>query len=169
MAEKSAQQGDLIPIATLAQLLEITPARVRQLASEGYIPIPVRGKTTIVGGVRGFIRFWKDEARKHTKSEAARDVTAARAEEINLRNAQLRRELIPKEDANLAMDLLVGAVAGVMDGLAARVTRDLPVRRKIEAEVHAAKITIAAALEGSRGLVATGRDPSETGPADDAR
>lgn len=160
------ERDDLIPLATAAKLIEVTPDRVRQLAREGYVEIPVRGQTTIVSVVRGYIRFLKDAAKKETKSAAASRVTEARAAEIELRIAERNRELIPQEDAILAMDTLVGVVNKELRGLPARFTRDLEVRRNLEAELHGSQERIAKALTEGKGLAATGRDASDTGSED---
>lgn len=151
MAQKAdtTQQGDLITLEVAGRLLMITPERVRQLSRMGYIAIPERGKTTIVGAVQGYIQFLKDEARKDTRSQADSRVRDARAKEIELRNAIRLRELIPVEDASAALDLVVGRVREEMNGLAARVTREMVVRRKIEAEVNAAQGRIAQSLRAS--------------------
>lgn len=167
-AEQPKSDGpQLIPLATAAALLEISEERIRQLSKAGYINIPKRGHTTLVSAVRGYIRFWKDEAGKTTKSAAASRAVDARAEEIQLRIAERKRELIPQEDANMAMDLLAGEVARQLSGLGARVTRDIPLRRKIEAAVNESQGKIATALASSKFLVETGREAAGTDTEDD--
>lgn len=152
------QQGDLITLDVAGRLLMIGPERIRQLNKAGYIAIPKRGFTTIVSAVQGYIRFMKDEDRKQTATGAAERARDARAREIDQRIAERDRKLIPIEDAELAMDLLVGAVNKELDGQAARITRDMALRRVIEADVHGAKTRIAKAVAESRGLARTGRD-----------
>lgn len=150
--------GDLITLDVAGRLLMIGPERIRQLSKSGYISIPKRGYTTIISAVQGYIRFLKDEDRKATATGAAERARDARAREIEQKIAERDRRLIPIEDAEVAMDLLVGAVNRELDGQAARITRDLALRRSIEADVHGAKIRIAKALEESRGLARTGGD-----------
>ena len=72
------------------------------------------------------------------------------------------------EDAMLAMDLLVGAVNKEFDGQAARVTRDIKLRRLIEADVHGAKTRIADALAKGKGSAKSGVFDDATGGADGA-
>lgn len=158
-----AAGGDLITLDVAGRLLMIGPERIRQLNKSGYIPIPKRGFTTIVGSVQGYIRFLKDEDRKATQTGAAERARDARAREIEQKIAERDRKLIPLEDAELAMDLLVGAVAKELDGQAARITRDMALRRLIEADVHGAKNRIADALAEGKGFARTGRDSSEAG------
>lgn len=167
MASKTAvDRSDLIPVEVAAQLLELTPERIRQLKVAGYIEYPVRGKTTIVSAVRGYVRYLKEKANETTKTAAASRVTDARAAEIELRMAERKRELIPQDDALLAMDHLVGVVGKELRGLPAQITRDMVLRRQIEDKVHGAQERIAKALAQGKGIAQTGRDPSDTGTED---
>lgn len=164
MAEDSGQRpSDEISIEVAARLLELTPQRINQLVGAGYITRHRRGFTTISASVRGYIRFLKDESRKATQAGAAQRAQEARAKEIEQRIAERDRTLIPIEDAALAMDLLVGAVNREFDGQAARITRDMALRRIIEADVHGAKTRIAKALAESAGFARTGREPDQAG------
>jgi hypothetical protein len=148
------------------RLLGIGPERIRQLSKAGYIKIHKRGMTALVPAVQGYIKYLKDENSKGTKTAAASRATDARAREIELRIAREERQLIPKEDADLALDLVVGEVNKQFTGLAARITRDVSLRRKIEAELYEAKRKIAEALGSGRELAATGRDPTDTDATD---
>ena len=169
MAEGTTQhteQGDLITLDVAGRLLMIGAERIRQLNKMGYIPIPKRGYTTIVAAVQGYIRFLKDEERKGSKAATASKAQEMRARQIELQIAQTQRELIPIEEAQLALDLLVAAVNKEFDGQAARITRDLNLRRMIEADAHGAKTRIAEALAQSAGIARTGIDAAETGAED---
>ena len=168
MSEKTeaSQKGDLITLEVAGRLLMIGPERVRQLIKAGYIERPKPGRTTIVSAVQGYIRFLKDREHDKTKTASASRAQEARAAEIELRIAERRRELIGQDEAALAMDFLVNKVREEMAGLAARVTRDLELRRTIEAEVHGAQTRIADALEEGRIFVAEGGDPPAAGAGD---
>lgn len=155
--------GDLITLDVAGRLLMIGPERIRQLNKSGYIPIPKRGFTTIVGAVQGYIRFLKDEDRKQSQTGAAERARDARAREIEQKIAERDRKLIPIEDAEFAMDTLVGAVSKELDGQAARITRDMALRRLIEADVHGAKTRIAKAIGESKSFARTGRDALDAG------
>ncbi len=162
------QQGDLITLEVAGRLLMISPERIRQLSKAGYIAIPKRGFTTIVSAVQGYIRFLKEDARKESKSAAASRAVDARAAEIELRIAERKRELIPLEDALLAMDLLAGEVNRQLAGLPAQITRDIALRRDIEAKVDGVRARISERLGASRGLAQTGGEPDRADPQDDA-
>lgn len=151
------QNSDLIPLDVAARLLMISADRIRQLSKAGYITIPKRGHTTIVSAVQGYIRFLKEDARKETKTAAASRVTDARTAEIELRIAERKRELIPLEDAILAMDLFVGLTIKELVGLPAQITRDMKLRRDIEAKIDGARTRIADALASGKGFCRTGK------------
>lgn len=169
MAQKNETSSEqLITLEVASRLLMITAERIRQLSKAGYIAIPKRGHTTIVSAVQGYIRFLKDEDRKNTKSSAAQEAVKARADEINLRIAEKRRDLIPIEDHRLAMDLVAGAINRAFTGLPARVTRDVALRRQIEAIVYECRAEVAAAIAAGNDLAATGRDASDPDATDDA-
>lgn len=166
--ERPEGSKDLITIEVAARLLMLTPQRVNQLIAAGYIAKPKRGFTTIVSAVQGYIRFLKEDAKKTSRSEASSRAVDARAQEIELRIRERTRELIPQEDAIMAMDLLAGEVNRQLSGLPARITRDVPLRRQIEAKVNEAKGQIASALASGKLLAATGREASDADPADAA-
>lgn len=156
-------QGDLIPIATAARLLEIGEERLRQLKKDGYVDFPKRGYTTLVSAVRGYIRFLKDAAAKETKTAAVSRAQNARAQEVELRLQERRRDLIPQREAALAMSLLVETVVDEFNGLPKRVTRDVEQLRVIEDETHGAKRRIADRLDQLSGALADGSVADQAG------
>lgn len=150
--------GSVVTLDFAARLLKVTAERIRQLQREGYIAKHSPGKVLLVSAIQGYIQFLKDAASKTTKTAADSRVRDARAKEIEMRNAVRLRELIPIEDAAAALDHLVGVVRERMNSIPARVTRDLELRRKIEAEVNAAQAKIAEALAASADVIAKGGD-----------
>lgn len=162
MAEKPtptpAEAGNLITLDQASRLLGIGPERIRMLQRSGHIAKAKPGHVLLVSAVQGYIAFLKEVAAKTTKTAADSRVRDARASEIEMRNAERMRKLVPVEDATAAQDYLVGVVSEVIGGLAARVTRDIDLRRKIEAEVNAAKEKIAKALGASADAVEKGAD-----------
>ena len=166
-SDKPLTAGDLIPLETAARLLMISAERVRQLIKDGYIPRPVPGRTTLVGAVQGYIRFRDDADRRATKSASANRVTDARASEIELRLAERRREVIPREEAEAANAFVVGLVNEELNGLPARLTRDVPTRRKYEAEVDGSKARIAKALADAAEHLETSKPLPHSDTSDD--
>lgn len=142
--------GTEIPIATAAQLLMIGAERVRQLVKDGYIPKGKRGHVPLVGAVQGYLRFRDDADRRASKSAADGRVRDARAKEIELRNSVRLRELVPVEECHFVVDTFITACVAEMEGMPARITRDIPLRRKIDGEIRAARLRMVEKLTAAR-------------------
>lgn len=72
--------------------------------------------------------------------EAAR---IARAEATQLSLAERRREVIPTEDAEAAVDYIAGSINSALTAMPARVTRAPRVRREIDALIFRVRSDIA--------------------------
>lgn len=168
MAEKANEPDGLISLEQAGRLLKLTPERIRQLMKEGYIPRDKPGRVLMVAAVQGYIQFLKDTASKKTKTATDQRVQNARAAEIEMRNAERLRKLVPIDDAVASLDYLAGVVGQQLAGLPARVTRDMDLRRRVEKEVNATQEAIAKALTASADAVAAGGDLPYASTADDA-
>jgi hypothetical protein len=113
-------------------LLEISGERIRQLAAEGWFKSVGKDRWNRDEVVRGYCKFLRAEDRRSTRSAAENRVRDAKAREIEMRLAERGRELIAFEEAEGALETIVGMVRTEMGGVAARVTRDLNLRRAIE-------------------------------------
>lgn len=164
----TAGQDGLISKDQACRLLMITPQWLNRLMASGYIPKAPRGKVSLVGAVQGYIKSLKDEDRRSSKSAADNRVRDARAAEIEMRIAEKRRELVPRDEAEATNDFVVGTVNEVLNGLAARLTRDIATRRKYETEIDGAKARIKKALETAAECLETGRDLPFTDTENDA-
>lgn len=152
----SGHTAGVITADQACKLLMLSNERIRQLVKSGYIQQESRGKYNLVGVVQGYIRFLKDEERRTTRVSSESRVRDARAQEIELRMAEKRRELVPLEDATAAFDLVVGKVKEEFSGLPARTTRDIPLRRKIEEEINGSLGRVAESLRASAEFLRTG-------------
>lgn len=149
-----------IPVASAARLLMMGAERIRQLVKDGYIPKGRRGYVPLVGAVQGYIRFRDDADRRANKSAAESRVRDARAQEIELRNKVRLRELVPVAECHEVMDVFFAACVSELDGMAARITRDIPMRRKIDDEIRAARLRMAEKMKLSAKTLETGRSGS---------
>ena len=52
------------PIGVIARLLDLSERRVQQLSREGVIPKAERGQYDLIGSVRGYVRYLRDQAQK---------------------------------------------------------------------------------------------------------
>ena len=164
MADEPQEQG-VIKLEQAAALLMISAERVRQLMRSGYIKKGKKaGTVALVSAVQGYITFLKDEERRATKTAADSRVRDARAREIEQRIAERERTLIPLDDAVAAMDTLAARVRSEINGMPARITRDMGLRRQIAIEVDGSLHRIADALAESTDALASGRELLEAEP-----
>lgn len=170
MAEREPKQlgPGLITVDQAAKLILMTPDRVRQLAKEGWIDKPARGAYLLVSVVQGYIRFLREDARRSSKSAADSRLKDAKLEEIALRVAEKKRELVPIEDALAVVDFVVGKVRSEFSGLPASVTRDLDLRDKIDERLNEVLTRLADAAREAGDAARSGRDPGSPVAEDDA-
>ncbi|MGA0615936.1 hypothetical protein [Paracoccus sp. KR1-242] len=160
------QQPITLSVTEIAAMTGRTVRWVQNLAKDQAIEKDGRGKYRLASVLAGLVSHYEAIIEKGSKSAAASRVTDARAEEIELRLAERRRDLIPQEDALAVVDLVAGEVNKQFTGLPARITRDVRLRRDIEAKLNEAKQKIADAVRDARILAATGRDPTDPDAAD---
>ena len=65
------------PIGVIARLLDLSERRVQQLSREGVIPKAERGQYDLIGSVRGYVRYLRDQVLK--AQAGAPDYAAERA------------------------------------------------------------------------------------------
>lgn len=100
------------PIAVIARLLDLTERRVQQLARDGVIPAstrsgPDRGRYDLVGTVRGYVRYLREQATRSQTGTADFGVERARLikakADLAEMDAQIRRgDLLPAGDVEEA-------------------------------------------------------------------
>jgi hypothetical protein len=117
-------------------LLKLTQPRLSQLEQSGWIARCAPGRWRLLDLVQGYVSFLKDEEKRSSKTASLSRVQEARAKEIEMRTARDSAQTIDMSDALALVDDVVGGLKADLDGLPARVTRDLPLRRKIEAELN---------------------------------
>lgn len=165
---KDEPQAGIISTEQASRLLMISGERIRQLVKMDYIPRIAKGKVPLVGAVQGYIRFLKDEERRSSKSATATRMQDAKASLIDINIKERLRQLVPIEDAQAAFDIVLGKVRAEFDGLPARMTRDMELRRKLEAEVNESLKRIAEAIGASADFLEKGGELPSTGSTDDA-
>ena len=169
VATKKSALGDMVVSARAAStLIGVTPQRVQQLTVDGWIKLNSKGQNTLRGVVGGYVAFLKAEERRTSRVQSESGLKAARQREVELRIAEREREVVPRDEAEAAMDLVIGKVNAEMNGLAARVTRDIEMRTKIETEVHASLQRISEALEAGSENLAAGSPDAAADTEDDA-
>lgn len=95
------------PIAVIAKLLDLSERRVQQLSRDGVIPKATRGQYDLVGSVRGYVRYLRDQAAKAQAgapdyaSERARFIRA-RADLAEMEAEEKRGSVIVAGDVEVA-------------------------------------------------------------------
>jgi hypothetical protein len=120
----------------LSAVFGISGMRIRQLAAEGWFKPAGKNRWNRDEATTGYIKFLRAEDRRSTKSAAENRVRDAKAREIEMRLAERARELIAVEEAETALDTIVGMVRTEMGAVPARCTRDLALRHVIEKAIN---------------------------------
>ena len=100
------------PIGVIAKLLDLSERRVQQLSREGVIPKAERGQYDLIGSVRGYVRYLRDQA---VKSQAgAPDYMAERARFIRARADLAEMDAQEKRRSLIAADQVEAAWIAVL-------------------------------------------------------
>lgn len=156
-AETTIEHAEMLLTAPqVAALAGRTDRWVRGMAKDGYFEKDGRGRYRLESIIRGLLQHEEDQAAKGSQAVAASRATDARTAEIEQRIAMRDRQLIPIDDAIMAMDKVIGVTNSELMGLPARISRDLSIRRKVDAEVHRIRQKISNALAEMSGAAKTG-------------
>ena len=100
------------PIGVIAKLLDLSERRLQQLSREGVIPKAERGQYDLIGSVRGYVRYLRDQA---VKAQAgAPDYAAERARFIRARADLSEMEAEEKRRSLIAADQIEAAWIAVL-------------------------------------------------------
>lgn len=122
--------------AELAAYLDLTPARISQLTSEGEIPRNDDGSYPIDRARVAYVRFLKKAASvRGKKAEGAEDLDAAKLRKMDLEHAVAIGALIPIEDAVAVITEAFTSVRNDLSNVGSRVTRDMELRRQVDTEI----------------------------------
>ena len=100
------------PIGVIAKLLDLSERRVQQLSREGVIPKAERGQYDLIGSVRGYVRYLRDQALK--AQAGAPDYAAERARFIRARADLSEMEAEQKRRSLIAADQIEAAWIAVL-------------------------------------------------------
>lgn len=116
----------------LGRHLDLSLQRVMQLVEEGIIPRRDDGGFDQDECRIRYINFIREDGRRAKNSAENVRLNDAKAKAIEIRNARADRQLIEVTEAIEFVDSALGGIRADFTGFAARVTRDLRLRRKIE-------------------------------------
>jgi phage terminase Nu1 subunit (DNA packaging protein) len=100
------------PIGVIARLLDLSVRRVQQLSREGVIPKAERGQYDLIGSVRGYVRYLRDQALK--AQAGAPDYAAERARFIRARADLAEMEADEKRRSLIAAEQIEAAWIAVL-------------------------------------------------------
>jgi hypothetical protein len=148
--------------ATLADWCGVSPKRIDQLLAEGIVHREAKGRYKLKSNVAAVFRWLRNDQRRSARSEADAEWRRQRAREIELRVAARERELIPICLAFEIVDDIIGFVRSEIGGAPARITRDLALRKQIDAVLNGAEM-ISSVCGGSATLTHVGNSTAALG------
>ena len=120
------------PIAVIAKLLDLSERRVQQLSREGVIPKATRGQYDLIGSVRGYVRYLRDQAAK--AQAGAPDYASERARFVRARADLAEMEAEEKRGGVIAAGDVEAAWIAVLARLR---TRLLALPDRLAPQLHA--------------------------------
>jgi hypothetical protein len=167
-APEGASRNNTISLEQAAKLLKKSPQFVMQLRRDGWIPPP---PYTVVGVVHGYVDYKEDADRRATKSAGESRVKDARAEEIEMRILEKSNALLRNAQQEIValVDVYGGPLRSDLLSIPARVTKDLPLRRRIENEINGAFGAAAKRLANELARESEALSPVASPAADNAR
>ncbi len=119
----------------LGKILDLTDRQVRNLAQSGIvIPGNERGRYRLQPSARNYVRSLQE---KQTPASAELDAERLRA--VRLANAARERKLIPVEEAEGAIEEIVGIILAELSALPTVLTKDPNLRKQYEQQIDASR------------------------------
>lgn len=140
-----------VPLAALCKALGDNPRDgiLARLVASGRITAPdAKGRVMLAEAVGAYFETVRADLRAATLTAGAERAREARAEAAELQLQMARRDLVARDDAEAATDALCGEILTAFSGLAARITRDVRTRRRIEEITRAAQAALAREVAG---------------------
>ena len=128
-------RSPVVTIPMAAERIGLSTQMVLNVISAGYID-RVAGGVVLDDALLGYARWLRGEGRRSSRSGAESGLKAARQREIELRIAERESRLVDTEMVITFVNGVVGAVRAELEGLPARVAREMPLRGKVEGEVN---------------------------------
>ena len=114
-----------IPVATLAKLFNLTERRIQQMARDGIIPKPEKGKYDLIGCTRAYIKYLQDRATgrdiepQDAYLERAR-LLKAQADKVELEVKTLNGEYVARDEIDLHLSGMVVSMRATLLAMPSR-------------------------------------------------
>jgi hypothetical protein len=144
--DRSRVADDVVSASSLASHLGMTRQAVQWLTSEAIVERRSDGLYNQAASRLRYIKHLRSSTRS-ARSLADSRHTEAKAEMLRIKILQQQKKLVLREDCNALLDEVVGIVLTHLSGMAARCSRDVVIRRAIDAVVHQVRTEMAQACE----------------------
>jgi hypothetical protein len=134
---------DIVSANGLATHLGCSRQNIARLTAEAVIEQRSDGCYDQTASRLKYIKHLRSEHRRSPRTQADADHIKVKTEMLQLRLLEKQRKLVCREDANALMDQMCGVVLTHLSGMAARCSRDMVVRRNIDAVVHQVRTELA--------------------------
>lgn len=168
-----SQLPETVSTSDFADMLGLTSRRIQQLISDGVLTSAGHGKLTLRVNLKAFVD-WKAESELRTfrsslearqaRNQDELDLDAERTRKLRLENDETENKLIAVSLLDDALDLLAGPLLVDLTSLPARLTDDVPLRRRIESEIDSIRKRHVARLRRAVEDIRDGADPLEAEP-----
>lgn len=145
-----------ISIAQAAALLGRSPKFVQLRVQEGWISKGKRGRYPVVSVIQGAIAYHEHLLARRRQASGVNAATDARTREIELRIAERKCELMPRDEVVADLGVLISTVKREFASLPQRSGHTGVDRRSLDAEVRAIFARIDAAAKDAEQRLATG-------------
>lgn len=142
----SVELPEAVGPEAIGALTGLTGRRVRQILSAAGVKPVARGRVPLAPAIRAVIDAAKGERGSSPEARARAELAKARAAEVELRLAEKSKTLIATQDAQEALERLVGVVLAELSSLSASATRDVSMRRRVDEATMAMRARIARRL-----------------------
>jgi hypothetical protein len=130
----------------LSALLGVSAQYIGRLRQQGVIEQVGPGQWLMLPTVPKLVEYRRTDRRRDVSSAMAR-LREAQLRRIEMANDERARRLIPYQEAQLALDVVVGFTRTELSALPMRYTRVLAEQRNLEAEIDGCLNRIAHKLE----------------------
>ena len=134
---------DVVTANSLATHLGCTRQNIARLTAEAIIEQRSDGHFDQTASRLKYIRHLRSDNRRSPRTQADADHVKVKTEMLQLRLMEKQRMLVRREDANALLDEICGVVLTHLSGMAARCSRDMNVRRNIDAVVRQVRSELA--------------------------
>ena len=139
-----AKVAATVSASALALHLDCSRTYIGKLEAEGVIQRQGDGFPLDQSRV-AYLRYLRRERQQSPRAEADAAHVAAKTEMLQLRLMEKKRELVRQDDVDELIDQIAGITLTHLSGMAARCSRDMVVRRNIDAVVMQIRREIAEA------------------------